>query len=53
MLRSTAFPRLRALAYYSAYQPGYDNQRDFRIESSPESLRVIRAFLRSRSAARE
>jgi hypothetical protein len=50
MLRSTAFPRLRALAYYSSYQPGSDNQRDFRLESSPESLRVIRAFLRSRSA---
>jgi mannan endo-1,4-beta-mannosidase len=53
MFASTAFPRLRALAYYSSYQPGYDNQRDFRVESSPESLRVIRAFVKARAAARE
>lgn len=53
MLRSTAFPRITALAYFSVYQPGLDNQRDFRFESSPESLDAIRAFLSSRSAARE
>jgi hypothetical protein len=48
MLRSTAFPRLRALAYYSSYKPGWDNERDFRLDSSAESLTVIRKFLHAR-----
>lgn len=42
MLRSTAFPRVRALAYYSSYLPGHDNQRDFRLDSSESSLAAIR-----------
>ncbi|HEX4335830.1 MAG TPA: glycosyl hydrolase [Polyangiaceae bacterium] len=48
MLHSTAFPRLQALAYYSAYLPNHDNQRDFRFESSPSSLKAVRTFLKSR-----
>jgi hypothetical protein len=48
MLRSTAFPRLQALAYYNAYLPNHDNQRDFRFESSASSLRAVRTYLRSR-----
>lgn len=47
MLRSTAFPRLQALAYYSAYLPNHDNQRDFRFESSASSLAAVRTYLRS------
>lgn len=47
MMRSTAFPRLEALAYYSSYLPDHDNQRDFRFESSTSSLNAVRAYLRS------
>jgi hypothetical protein len=52
MLRSTAFPRIRALAYYSAYLPHHDNQRDFRLDSSRSSLRAIRKFLLEQQALR-
>lgn len=45
---STAFPRLEVLVYYNGYTPGRDNQRDFRLESSPESLRTIRRELAAR-----
>jgi hypothetical protein len=48
MLRSSAFPRIRALAYYSSYSPGWDNERDFRLDSSPDSLAVIRKYLHAR-----
>jgi hypothetical protein len=51
-LTSTAFPRIEALAYYSAYTPARDNQRDFRFESSRESLRAVRRLLRSRRPQR-
>jgi hypothetical protein len=51
MFRSTAFPRLRALAYYSAYLPGHDNQRDFRLDSSESSLAAIRRHVRRRMDA--
>jgi hypothetical protein len=51
MMQSTAFPRVRALAYYSAYLPHHDNQRDFRLDSSQSSLRAIRTYLRERRAA--
>jgi hypothetical protein len=47
MFRSTAFPRLQALAYYSAYLPNHDNQRDFRFDSSASSLKAVRAYLRA------
>lgn len=47
-LASTAFPRLEALVYYNAYTPARDNQRDFRLESSRESLGVIRRLLAGR-----
>jgi hypothetical protein len=47
MLASTAFPRIAALAYYSSYTPDYDNERDFRVDSSPESLAVFREYLQS------
>jgi hypothetical protein len=52
MFSSTAFPRLRALAYYASYLPGHDNQRDFRFESSPGSLAAVRAYLRSHGTKR-
>jgi hypothetical protein len=48
MLASTAFPRLQALAYYSAYLPNHDNQRDFRFDSSDTSLKAVRTFLHRR-----
>lgn len=48
MVASTAFPRIEALAYYSSYTPNYDNERDFRIDSSPESLAAFRKYLRTR-----
>jgi hypothetical protein len=47
MLRSTAFPRLEALAYYSAYKPNSDTARDFRFDSSASSLNAVRAYLRT------
>jgi hypothetical protein len=50
MFRSTAFPRLRALAYYSSYLPGHDNQRDFRLDSSEASLAAIRRHVQRRVA---
>jgi hypothetical protein len=53
MMSSTAFPRIRALAYYSAYLPHHDNQRDFRLDSSPSSLDAIRNYLREHQAAQE
>jgi hypothetical protein len=46
MLRSTAFPRLEALAYYSAYKPNSDTARDFRFDSSASSLNAVRAYMR-------
>jgi hypothetical protein len=48
MIASTAFPRIEALAYYSSYTPNYDNERDFRVDSSRESLAAFRKYLRSR-----
>jgi hypothetical protein len=51
-MSSTAFPRMAALVYYDAYTPERDNQRDFRFESSPEALAMIRrqlALARQRS----
>jgi hypothetical protein len=48
-LASTAFPRVEALVYYNAYTPQRDNQRDFRLESSRESLTAIRRQLRPRA----
>jgi len=48
MFRSTAFPRIRALAYYSAYLEGHDNQRDFRLDSSEAPLAAIRRHVRRR-----
>jgi len=50
-MRSTAFPRIEALVYYSAYTAGRDNQRDFRFESSTESLQAIRRQLKARARA--
>jgi hypothetical protein len=47
MLRSTAYPRVTLLAYYSAYNQG-QKVRDFRLDSSRAALREIRAFLRNR-----
>ncbi len=47
MLRSTAFPRLEALAYFSAYKPNSDSARDFRFDSSESSLSAVRAYLRA------
>jgi hypothetical protein len=47
-MASTAFPRIEALVYYNAFTPGRDNQRDFRFESSRESLDAIRRQLRLR-----
>jgi hypothetical protein len=52
MLRSTAFPRLEALAYFSAYTPNSDAQRDFRFESSRSSLEAVRTYLHSTRRAR-
>jgi hypothetical protein len=49
-MASTAFPRIEALVYYNAYTPGRDNQRDFRFDSSRESLGAIQRELRLRRA---
>jgi hypothetical protein len=48
MFASRAFPRIEALTYYSSYTPSFDNERDFRVDSSPESLAAFRKYLRSR-----
>jgi mannan endo-1,4-beta-mannosidase len=48
MFETREFPRLEALAYYSSYLPDHDNQRDFRLDSSPDSLKAIRRYLKSR-----
>jgi hypothetical protein len=47
MMESTAFPRLAALVYFNVRK-----ERDFRFESSPESLRAIRKQLKLRAAKR-
>lgn len=52
MLRSTAFPRLQALAYFSSYKPNSDTARDFRFDSSPSSLNAVRAYLRTHRRAK-
>jgi hypothetical protein len=52
MMQSTAFPRMRALAYYSAYLPHHDNQRDFRLDSSKTSLSAIRKYVQAAADAR-
>jgi hypothetical protein len=44
-MSTRAFPRIEALVYYDAYTPDRDNQRDFRLASSPESLAMIRKQL--------
>jgi Glycosyl hydrolase family 26 len=45
MMNSTAFPRLTALVYFNVLK-----ERDFRFESSPDSLRAMRRQLRLREA---
>jgi beta-mannanase len=47
MMESTAFPRLTALVYFNVRK-----ERDFRFESSPESLRAIRRQLKLRTHVR-
>jgi hypothetical protein len=51
MFASREFPRMTALAYYSAYLPGHDNQRDFRLDSSKGSLSAVRGHLQSHGRA--
>jgi mannan endo-1,4-beta-mannosidase len=48
MFRTREFPRLEALAYYSSYLPDHDNQRDFRLDSSDDSLKAVRRYLKNR-----
>jgi hypothetical protein len=52
MFRSTAFPRLEGLAYYSSYKPNSDTARDFRFDSSTSSLNAVRAYLRTHQRAK-
>ncbi|HEX5661107.1 MAG TPA: glycosyl hydrolase [Polyangiales bacterium] len=47
MMQSPAFPRLTALVFFNVRK-----ERDFRLESSPESLRAIRKQLRLRVGTR-
>jgi hypothetical protein len=47
MMASIAFSRVTALVYFNVLK-----ERDFRFESSPESLRAIKKQLRLRDAAR-
>jgi hypothetical protein len=44
MMQSTAFPRLTALVYFNVRK-----ERDFRFESSPQSLRAIKKQLKLRT----